>query len=296
MHSEEPLVSVLIPAFNRVDLIEETVQSVWAQTYSRVELIVVDDGSTDGTYEKLQQLSDQGNLTLLTHQGRANKGQSAALNLALRHASGRYISILDSDDLFLPQKLEKQVHYLENHPDVGLVYGLGEAVDSQGNWLYDLLSADHTEPNDPAAVLLDCYFLLPQNALVRKQVFDQAGLFEESFRAAQDHDMLIRLAELTRFGFMPEKFFQYRRHDDSISATGAERRWTTGFEILQRAASRYPYKKSIIRRRKAVLNFRLSQVYWQQKNHIKALLCVLKSGLLDPRRGLRVLLGMEKVS
>lgn len=296
MSSEAPLVSVLIPAFNRVDLIEQTIQSVWRQTHAPVELLVVDDGSTDGTYETLQHLSQRGELNLLIHEGHVNKGQSAALNLALQHATGRYIAILDSDDMFLPQKLEKQVHYLETHPDVGLVYGLGEAIDGSGNWLYDLLSTDHIETNDPNAVLLDCYFLLPQNALVRKSVFDQAGLFEESFRAAQDHDMLIRLAELTRFGFLPDKLFQYRRHDGSISVNAAERRWRTGFTILQRAARRYPYRKSTLRRRKAVLNFRLGQVFWQQGSSFKAVPYLLKSGLLDPPRALRVILGVEKVS
>lgn len=295
MHSDVPLVSVLIPAFNRVNFIDETLQSVFQQTYPHVEILVVDDGSSDGTYEKLKSYAQQQKLCLLTHEKRANKGQSAALNLALRQAQGSFIAILDSDDVFLPRKLETQVRFLQSHPDVGLVYGLGEAVDERGEWLYDLLTAEHQEPNDPNAVLLDCYFLLPQNALVRKSAYEQAGFFEESFRAAQDHDMLVRLAEVTRFGFLPEKVFQYRRHRDSISVNGAERRWQTGFEILHRAATRYPYKASTLRRRKAVLNFRLAQTYWQQGTWSKALPHLVKSGLLDPIRALRVLLKLEIV-
>lgn len=295
MGVNNPLVSVLIPAFNRVRLIDETVDSVLKQTYSPVELIVVDDGSTDGTYEKLLEYASRGILTLRTHGRRENKGQSAALNVALSYAKGDYVAILDSDDLFLPHKLEKQVAFLEARHEVGLVYGMGEAIDEEGNWLYDILSPSHQEPNDPNAVLLNCYFLLPQNALVRSSVFKEAGLFEESFRAAQDHDMLIRIAEITRFAFIPEKVFQYRRHGDSISNRSAERRWKTGFEILRRAGARYPYRRSTLRKRAAVLNFRLAQTYWREGQLLRAIPYILRCGFLDPTRAVAVITGRESV-
>lgn len=288
-------VSVLVPAFNRADYIKETVDSVLTQDYPNVELIVVDDGSTDGTFEILSEYAGRGKLKLLTHPGRENKGQSAALNLALDAASGEFIAILDSDDLFLPGKLSTQVEYLNKHPDVGLVYGMGEGVDGSGHWLYDIHSPDHVEPNDPNAVLLDCYFLLPQNALVRRSVYDQVGCFEEDFRAAQDHDMLVRIAEKTRFGFIPIKVFQYRRHGDSISNNGLRRRWTNGFEILIRAKARYPYRASTVRKRNALLNFRMAQVCWQENRYMGAIGYLLKSGLLDPVRALRVITGREQI-
>jgi glycosyltransferase involved in cell wall biosynthesis len=271
------------------------VNSVLTQDYSNVELIVVDDGSTDGTFEILSEYAGQGKLKLQTHPGRVNKGQSAALNLALEAASGDFIAILDSDDLFLPGKLSAQVEYLNQHPDVGLVYGMGEGIDGSGQWLYDIHSPDHVEPNDPNAVLLDCYVLLPQNSLVRRSVYDQVGCFEEDFRAAQDHDMLVRIAEKTRFGFIPIKVFQYRRHGDSISNNGLRRRWTNGFEIVRRAKARYPYRASTIRKRNALLNFRMAQVCWQENRYIGALGYLLKSGLLDPVRALKVITCREQI-
>jgi glycosyltransferase involved in cell wall biosynthesis len=288
-------VSVVVPAFNRAALIVETVESVLCQNYENFELIVVDDGSTDGTYEILSEYAGQGKLKLLTHPARENKGQSAALNLGLEAASGDFIAILDSDDLFLPGKLSAQVEYLNSHPDVGLVYGMGEGVDGSGRWIYDIHSPDHVEPNDPNAVLLDCYFLLPQNALVRRAVYDQVGGFEEGFRAAQDHDMLVRIAENTRFGFIPIKVFQYRRHGDSISNNGLRRRWTNGFEIVRRARARYPYRASTIRKRNALLNFRMAQVCWEENGYIGALGYLIKSGLLDPIRALKVITGREQI-
>jgi len=288
-----PLVSVLIPAFNRHDYIVETVESVLAQSYPRIELIVVDDGSTDGTYETLLQYAKDQRLRLLTHPGRENRGQSASLNLGLQNAHGVYVAILDSDDLFLPSKIETQVAYLNHNPEVGLVYGMGEAVDGRGNWLYDIHSPDHIEPNDPNAVLLDCYFLLPQNALVRRSVYAQVGFFEESFRAAQDHDMLIRISEQTRFAFLPTKVFQYRRHQDSISSKGQRRRWENGFEILHRAKARYPYKSSTIRKRRALLHYRMAKVCWRERRHVLAAFNLITSGALDPVRSLRVITGRE---
>lgn len=289
-------VSVIIPAFNRAGYIKETVDSVLTQDYPNVELIVVDDGSTDGTYEILLEYAEQNKLKLLTHPGRENRGQSAALNLGLEAASGEFIAILDSDDLFLPGKLTAQVEYLNSHSEVGLVYGMGEGVDGGGSWIYEILSPDHIEPNDPNSVLLDCYFHLPVNALVRRTVYEEVGGFDEGFRAAQDHDMLIRIAEKTRFGFIPVKVYQYRRHGDSISSKGLRRRWMNGFEILRRAQARYPYRSSTIRKRKALLNFRMAQVCRQEKRYIGALGYLLKSGALDPLRALKVITGRERIT
>jgi glycosyltransferase involved in cell wall biosynthesis len=288
-------VSVIIPAFNRAEYIKETVNSVLTQDYPNVDLIVVDDGSTDGTYEILSEYAGQDKLKLLAHPGRENKGQSAALNLGLEAASGDFIAILDSDDLFLPGKLSAQVEYLNSHPDVGLVYGMGEGVDGSGRWIYDILSLDHHEPNDPNAILLDCYFHLPVNAIVRRKIYEQVGSFDEGFRAAQDHDMLVRIAENTRFGFIPIKVFQYRRHGDSISNNGVRRRWANGFEIVRRARERYPYRASTIRKRNALLNFRMAQVCWEENGYIGALGYLIKSGLLDPIRALKVITGREQI-
>ncbi len=88
--TEHPLVTVVIPAYNRADYIEQTIDSVLDQTYPRVQLIVIDDGSTDGTYEKIEAYGNR--LELLTHPGHRNKGQSASINLGLRQARGKYIA------------------------------------------------------------------------------------------------------------------------------------------------------------------------------------------------------------
>lgn len=287
-------VSVIIPSYNRVRYINQTVDSVLNQTLKSLELIVIDDGSIDGTFEKLEEYGDQ--IILLTHKNRVNKGQSAAINLGLRKATGKYVAILDSDDFWELDKLQIQVDFLENNPDIGLVYCNGYGVDSDGRRYYNFYEKDPQEKNDPDRVLLDCYILLPQNSLVRKTVYDQVGFYNEDYRSAQDHDMLIRIAEATKFDYLPAYVFNYRRHASSISAQSQDLRWKTGFKILEDAAERYPYKRSTVRKRKAVLNFRLGQVYMKQGKCIKALFHILRAGCLDPFRGFRVLSKKEKVN
>lgn len=288
------LVSVLTPAYNRESFIAEAVDSVLRQTYKNIEYIVVDDGSSDGTFEILQKYESAGKLKLLTHPNRENRGQSAALNIGLRAATGDYIVILDSDDLLHPEKIQKQVEFLEKNPEVGMVYGQAMAIAEDGRELYPIPPDNHVEHGDPNRLLLDCYMALPGGAMVRKSVFDRVGFFEESFRAGQDHDMVVRLAEAAPFAYMKGTVFYYRKHEGSISNRGLETRWRTGFEILRRAAARYPYKRSTIRKRQALLNYRMGQVYRSQGKAWRAVQHFMLAGLGDPRRAIAVVLGLEK--
>ena len=287
-----PLVSVIIPAYNRARYIDQTICSVLDQGWKNIQLILVDDGSNDGTLEKIMAYGDR--LLLLTHPDNENRGQSASINLGLRRATGKYIAILDSDDFWHPAKLEVQVAYLEQHPDIGLVYTNGYVVDADGKILYPFYAESHEEKNDTDRVLLDCYILLPQNSLVRKSVYERVGEFEESYRSAQDHDMLIRIAEVTRFAYLPDFLWYYRQHQNSISGTSQELRWRTGFRILESATQRYSYKAATIRKRKAVLNYRMGIVCRNENRMAEAILYLGKALLLDPVRALMVLTGYDK--
>jgi len=289
-------VSVLIPLYNRASYILETINSVLEQDYPDIELIVIDDGSTDGGDLLVEQFAERGELKLLRHPGRINKGQAAALNLGLTVATGEFIAVLDSDDLYVLGKISKQVTFFKQNPNVGLVYGNGKGIDAAGKVIYDINYDNRIERSDPNDLLLDCYFLLPQNSLVRASVYQLAGNFDETLRSGQDHDMLIRLAEKTKIAHQPIDSFRYRRHGDSISAKGTETRWRCGLIILEKAAQRYPYQKSTLRKRRALVNFRLAHALYQKKtNRFEMVWRMLLAGLLDPLRSFAVLTGREKV-
>jgi glycosyltransferase involved in cell wall biosynthesis len=286
-----PKVSVIIPLYNREKYIAETVQSVLSQTYPNIELIVVDDGSTDNSRQVLDQFGSQ--LILLEHTDRLNKGQSATINLGLLHAIGKYVAILDSDDLFAPEKIRTQVEYLENKNDIGLVYSNGYYIYENGRKPCRFYDQYHEENSNPAKVLLNCYFALPTNALIRRAVFDKTGFFDENLRSGQDHDMAIRVAEVTKLAYIDKMLFFYRRHTDSISVKSADLRWRNGFIILYKAKQRYPYSPNIIRKRRAVLNFRLGQIDLENKHYFKATMHFIVSGILNPLRAIRVVIGKE---
>lgn len=296
MNNKKGRVTVLIPLYNRARYIEEAISSVLSQDYQNIELIVIDDGSTDGSDQIVERYADQGKLILLRHPGNVNKGQSAALNLGLARASGEFIAILDSDDLYAVGKIAKQVEFLNKNPEIGLVYGNGKAIDENGKVIYEITYNKRVEKSDPNEILLDCYFHLPVNSLVRAAVYEKIGLFDESLRSGQDHDMLIRISEVTKIAHQPIDSFRYRRHSESISVKGTETRWRCGLIILKKAAARYPYKASTIRKRRAVINFRLGQALLRNKKSIvEAVVRIIYAGLLDPSRALNALMGNERL-
>jgi glycosyltransferase involved in cell wall biosynthesis len=285
-------VTVIIPSYNREKYIRATIDSALSQTYENIEIVVVDDGSTDRSRDILIGYGDR--IRFLEHDRRANRGQSAAINLAMRSTRGEYVAILDSDDVWISEKIEKQVDYLEMHPDIGIVYGNGYAIDENGEILYKLIPPGHREDSDPSRMLLECHFNIPSNALVRRSAFDRAGEFDETLRSSQDHDMAIRLLEVTKAAFLDEPVWYYRQHPDTQSAKHTKRRWVNGFIILEKACYRHPYAWSIRRRRLAVLHFRLAQCLAWEREYLPAVKNFLLSGIFDPARAARVLLGTEK--
>ena len=290
----EPKVTVIIPVYNREDYVEETIRSVLLQTYGNIEIIAVDDGCTDNSRGILDKFGDR--IRILEHSGHANRGQSAAINLAMHSSSSEYVAILDSDDVWLPDKIRIQVDFLESNPAVGLVYCNGYAIDSRGSILHDIYAPGHVEKNDLEELLKNCYFLVPNNSLVRRNVFEVAGDFDETLRLDQDHDMAIRVAEITRLAYVDEKVFCYRRHKNSLSyILSTTRMWQNELIILDKARARYPYSRKAIRSREAGINFRLGQCLASEKKYLRSAYHFLVSGILDPVRAVKVLLGVERI-
>jgi len=208
-------VTVILPVFNRERIVGRAVESALRQTYKADEIIVVDDGSTDGTSAVLETF---GNQLIVLRQ--PNRGPYPARNLALRHAHGDYIAFLDSDDAWLPEKLEKQVSLLDSRPEVGLVFGNAELLNERQGSPPDFLAA-FFETETPFRgwvfpALVDSNFISQSSVVVRRKCLDETGPFLELPLAADYHKWL-QVSLKYQVDYLDDILFQYYLHEGNIS-------------------------------------------------------------------------------
>lgn len=214
-----PKVSVIIPSYNYGHFLTQTVNSVLAQTYTDFEVIVVDDGSTDDTRQRMQPYVDKGKLTYIYQ---ANKGLPGARNTGIRASAGAIIAFVDSDDIWTPDKLEKQIPKFEN-PNVGLVYG-------NTRKFYDAMVTRRTSFEGIAPArgrvtqeLLRRTFVPMPTVCMRREVFDRIGLFDEPIQSpGEDIDMWLRMSLEYDFEYVDDVVAFYRVHATSVSANAAK--------------------------------------------------------------------------
>jgi glycosyltransferase involved in cell wall biosynthesis len=235
------LVSAVIPTYNYGHFVREAVESALAQTYPHVEVIVVDDGSTDDTRARLDPYMDR-----IRYIYQDNQGLSAARNTGIRAARGALIALLDSDDTWHPRRLEFQVRYLATDPEAGVVGS--EAVTTIAHGWPDV--GDRPEPTVfTAAQMLVRSRLGPSGVLVRRECFDAVGYFDTELRSAEDRDMWLRLARRFRVVRLNNPLFMYRVHAGNMSAA-AVRMEVNELKVLDRAldAERAPawFRRKVI--------------------------------------------------
>ncbi len=195
-----PLVSVIIATYNRVSLLNNAIVSVINQTYSNLEIIVVDDGSTDGTGDFVEQFGSK-----IQYFFKNNGGVSSARNYGIKKSSGELIAFLDSDDEWLPEKIEKQISFLCANPDFGMVLCDCNFIDSNRkitSRTFRRIELPH-DGHIPEHVFKSPY-LIPSTVLVRKHVLDDTGLFDENIRTAEDLDLHLRIAWKYKIGLLTE--------------------------------------------------------------------------------------------
>ena len=196
-----PAVSVILPTYNRSRLLERAVRSVLAQSYGGLELIVVDDASTDDTAAVLATITDS-RLRLLSH--RENQGASAARNAGIKAARGEFVAFQDSDDVWMPDKLQKQMAvFRDSDIGMGVVY--------HGLFRLDGTEARYSPPagiarkeGDLALQILPKSFVTTTTLLVRRRLLVEVGLFDENLPRFQDWELVMRLARACRFRFLDE--------------------------------------------------------------------------------------------
>ncbi|MDY6950923.1 MAG: glycosyltransferase [Thermodesulfobacteriota bacterium] len=240
----KPLVSVIIATHNRAEFIAETVESAIGQTYRRIEIIVVDDGSTDDTRQVLKKYE---NKIKYIYQDRAER--SKARNRGFRYSQGEYIAFLDSDDIWLPQKIEKQVKVLNERQDVGLVYVDVQFIDAKGEphsggarWdtrKRDVLYEDLMTNNIVTGTT--------SSAMIRRSCLDKVGLFDETMNTCEDLDLYRRISEYYPFHAIASPLVRFRVHDTNTqrNASAMARGWETIVKkISAETPSRFDYYKN----------------------------------------------------
>jgi len=210
-----PLVSVITPAYNAERFIGETVESVLAQTYPTWELIVVDDGSTDGTVALVRSYGDP---RIQVAEAGGTGLPAAARNVGFAVARGDYVALLDHDDIWRPVKLERQLQLMGTRSEVGLSHTAAEILRDGKLELPDP-DPDALREDDLLARLLRRNFVFASSVVIRRELLEKFGGQDEALelRATPDYEHWLRLAPHTVFGYIPEPLLVYRMHDTNVT-------------------------------------------------------------------------------
>jgi glycosyltransferase involved in cell wall biosynthesis len=230
------LISVIIPVLNAEKTIIPTVQSVLRQSLVDLEVIIIDDGSTDQTFSVLTQIQDS-RLSVIHF---LNAGVAASRNRGIQRANGKYISFLDADDLWMPDKLKDQYESLSSHPESAVAYSWVNYVDSQYKFLH---SGWHIQHSGDVYEELFCRNFIENgsNILVRKQAVETIGNFDADTSPSEDWDFYLRLAEKFSFVCVPKVQVLYRVTPGSLSTQ--IRRMESGFlRAFDKAIVRSPQR------------------------------------------------------
>jgi glycosyltransferase involved in cell wall biosynthesis len=237
-----PSVSIIIPAYNAAEFIGDAIRSVLAQNVSDYEVIVVDDGSTDGTREVLRAFDDR-----VQYVRQNNRGVAAARNAGIAMARGQWVCFLDADDMWMPEKLGRQLTLAVQHPSVGLIFADAEERDAARIQKRSILETMRFGPDalrdvplrEPFRKLLVENFIPTSTVMIRTACFATAGTFDEELSNAEDRDLWLRIAAHFPIACVPQILAKKRSHAANISAR-TELALRSRIRVWMRARSRYP--------------------------------------------------------
>ena len=240
MNRNNPLVSVVIPAYNHQNYVQETIKSVIDQTYQNIELIIIDDGSKDNTWQKIQELKDacQKRFKNFISETKQNEGTAKTLNKLLAKAKGKYVYIIASDDISSPKAIEKELDFLEKNPSYTLAVGDNAIIDSEGkqcywdkerNIIYDKQQAKYL--TFAAFLQEDCkidfksekfgnykqLYLgnhIPNGYLIRKDILDKIPPFTDK-APLEDYYLMLQISKYGKMKFLDTVLFFYRWHQNN---------------------------------------------------------------------------------
>ena len=270
---ELPLVSIVIPTYNRARWLKECVESALAQDYQRLEVLVVDDGSTDDTGEIIKAFTDP----RLRYIKKEHTGAPATRNYGILHAEGEFILWLDSDDVLLPHTVEKELAIFDRFPAAEAAYGDWKFIDAKGRETGQVCQRKHRCGTDLIPDAIWGLTIPHGGTMVRKCVYEKYGLYDEQFLRAHDYEFWSRMAEEGRFKHSACFTCKCRIHNSNISGDMKRRDLDTSYEIaiVERFVARYPLPRlfpaffqdgDVLGECRAYLALAYISVHWKNAN------------------------------
>ena len=231
---DKPLVSVVMATYNMSRYLPLAVRSVLAQTYENIELLIVDDGSTDDTAKVVEPFLDD---PRVKYRIQENKGQASAKNHGIRESSGEYIAFLDADDMWAPEKIDLQLPVFSRSETLGVVYSRLAYIDENGTQLK--VSDEELFRGRVSGPLLIRNFVGFSTSVVRKECFDRLGGFKEQIRMGIDYDLWLRFSTQYEFDYVDRPLLYYRVWSGQMS-NNCKGRYLSGIEIMKNFLQQFP--------------------------------------------------------
>lgn len=223
---DSPLVSVVTPSYNQAHFLEETILSVLSQDYANLEYIIVDGGSSDGSFEIIQRYAER----LSWWVSEPDQGQTDAINKGFARADGEILAWLNSDDVYLPGAVSDAVAYLQAHPEVGMVYGDANLIAEDGR----VLGKFPARQTDYRRLRRGFVHVPQQAAFFRAALWSQVGPLDPTFYFAMDYDLWVRLAKVSKLKYQPKLWANFRLHEDAKSVSNDDRCWPEMLRVHRR--------------------------------------------------------------
>jgi len=209
-----PKVSVIMSVYNGEKYLKEAIDSILEQTFKDFEFVIVDDGSNDNTLKILKEYAKK-DMRIKIIKNKKNIGLTKSLNKAIRTAKGKYVARMDADDVSLPERIEEQLTFIENHPEIGAV-GCWYYLIDKNNKLIKKVRPPVKSYKIKKALLNSAPIIHPA-AMIRKILLEKINYYDESFKYSQDRDLLFRILNFCQLGVVPEFLLKFRYSKQSIS-------------------------------------------------------------------------------
>ncbi|MFC1794245.1 glycosyltransferase, partial [Planctomycetota bacterium] len=234
-----PLVSVIIPAYNAAEHIAEAIESVIIQNYRNFELVIINDGSTDNTEEIVAGFKDE----RIKYFRQENQGLAGAHNAGIKQSQGEFVIKLDCDDMMTPDFISRHIQEFEKHPEADLVYCNDFLIDENSKPIRVIESPEYTDRKLLIRDLFRCgYPIVPFRTCIRKSVFDKIGFFDESLSVGEDYDMIRRFVQHgLKVHHLQDALYMRRMGFDSLSRNFNAEKAKSHFEVVQRFVDTFSY-------------------------------------------------------